>query len=297
MDLSKLHKIADLKSRAKINLFLHVNGRLDNGYHELESLFYFPDIYDDIQVFEACSVQGSQLFISGVYAYKLNSSSVDDNLIMKAYHAMRLGREDIIPELSFLLNKNLPISAGIGGGSGNAAAVIRFMNDYYDLNLVDGELISIAAKLGADVPPSLYEKPCLVSGIGDKLDFSVDMPKLHILLANPNKPVSTPEIFKMGFVNFRNKMNNVQLSFANGSELLSFLHDETCNMLEDNALKICPEIQSLKASISNLDGCLLSRMSGSGASVFGIFKDGESLREAYDVMLSKYPEYYWAVDS
>lgn len=284
--------LTTLKSRAKINLFLHVNDKLKNGYHELESLFYFPDIFDEIEIYESGM---TSIEVVGEFSEKLNSSS-SQNLILIVYNSLKAAFAEKIPNLHFKLKKNLPIAAGIGGGSGNAAVVMKFLNESYNLGLGEFQLIELAKKIGADVPPSLYEQPCLVSGIGEKLDFNVKLPELNILLVNPLKEVSTQKVFEAGSLEFVEKLNNVQYSFENASDLVDFLIAETTNSLHGNAVAICPEIKEVEKLLRGQCGCLMSRMSGSGGTVFGIFDNCANLKLSFDNLRGEYP-YYFACTS
>src|SRR5690606_20036616 len=128
-------------------------------------------------------------------------------------------------------------------------------------------MIELAKRTGSDIPPSLYEKSCMVAGVGEKLDFHVKIPKLNILLVNPLVPVSTAEVFRKGFANLKQKLNSVQYVFENQEELIEFLKTKTENSLYKNALKICPEIVVVEKIVSAQEGCLFSRMSGSGGTV------------------------------
>jgi len=269
--------VATLKPKAKVNLFLHVNGRLEGGYHELESLFYYPDIYDVIEVFES---DKEGLEIDGEFAPALLQSAAKQNLIITVYNALKNSYQETIPNLYFKLKKNLPVSAGIGGGSGNAAAILRFINHEYNLNIDEMQLIELGKKIGADVPPSLFEESCIVSGIGEKIDLNVKIPSLNILLVNPRQEVSTQTIFSRGFSRFNKKLNNVQYTFGNTQDLVNFLLEETTNDLEESAVSICPEIIKIKNILKNKDGCLISRMTGSGGTVFGIFKNPKLMEKA-----------------
>lgn len=266
------------KTYAKINLFLHVTGRRDDGYHLLESIFYFPDIFDEISFEEAPE---TFLAISGRFAKGLD---VKDNLILKAYDLLKELFPEKIPELKFNLQKNLPVSAGIGGGSANAAGVLRELNRYYKLNLSDSELCKMGVKLGADVPSCIISKTSFVSGIGENIEVIENFAKLNILLVNPLNPVSTAEIFKMGFERY---------SLPVSKEGLTLDKIKGCkNDLQENAAKILPEILDILDMIQNQSGCLISRMSGSGATCYGIFDSSESLDKAYKNLSKNKPEYW-----
>jgi len=258
--------MAKVKSPAKINLFLHILDKRSDGYHQLESLFYFPEIYDEIEIIEG-RAGGGRLQVTGRFADRLNDS-VDDNIILKTYHLLKEKFPNKIPDLSFILTKNLPVAAGIGGGSGNAAAVINALNDEYELMSLT-EMLELGKTIGADVPPMIFAKTCYAEGIGEILTEVETMPKLNILLANPLKAVSTAEIFKMGFAEKSNNME-FKTAFKNTQSVVDLL-ETTKNDLEKNAKKLCPEINDALDAISKHNGCLLTRMSGSGATCFGIF--------------------------
>ncbi len=279
--------ITKLKSKAKINLFLHVNGVYDDGYHELESLFYFPEIFDEIEVYEG---EKSGLEISGRFSNSLKQYSIEENLIMVVYNSLKAAFPKI-PNLYFKLKKQLPVSAGVGGGSGNAAVVLDFLNHNYNLGLDEFQLIDIAKRIGADVPASLFQKPCVVSGIGEKINLDIKIPELTILLVNPNKPVSTKYIFEKGFKEYNKKLGGVQFGGGDVKKLTEYLVSNTENKLQNKAIEYCPEILDLINIVSAQDGCLLSRMSGSGGTVFGIFEDQKYLNFAKDSISKSNPEF------
>ncbi len=274
-----------MKAFCKINLFLHITGKRDDGYHSLESLFYFPNIYDEIEITEG----EESLFIMGKFAHKLQGDA-ENNIIFKAYKLLQQKFPEKVPELSFLLVKNLPVASGIGGGSANAALVLRELNKRYHLGLSTIDLFKLGVKLGADVPVCILSEPCFAQGIGEVITPVPNFPKIHLVLANPNVEVSTAEIFKMGFSEFSAPVKN-NFEFSRTQSLIDFL-DGTHNDLEKNALQLCPSIHDVLADIGSQEGNLLARMSGSGATCFGIFETKDKALQAKQNIISKNPNWW-----
>lgn len=277
------------QSNCKINLFLHILGKREDGYHELESLFYFPEIYDEIEIVEGTSEK--KLEISGKFAEGLQSD-VNNNLILKSYSLLKILFSTKLPDLSFKLTKNMPVASGIGGGSANAATVLKVLNENYQLDLSPSQLYKIGARIGADVPACILDRTCFAQGIGETLSAVNEFPELNVLLVNPLTPVSTAEIFKMGFKEYSKPMK-ADLSFRTTQSLVDFL-EGTKNDLEENAKKIAPEINDVLADISAQNGCLLSRMSGSGATCFGIFDTKDNMLRAKEIISIQNPGWWVA---
>jgi 4-diphosphocytidyl-2-C-methyl-D-erythritol kinase len=282
-----------IKSHAKINLFLHIIGKRPDNYHLLESIFYFPEIYDEIEIIEGKGAKN--LEISGRFADKLVGDE-NNNLILKTYSLLKILYSTKLPDLHFKLKKNLPVAAGIGGGSANAATTLKALNEIYKLGLSDAALYKIGARLGADVPACILGRTCFVEGIGEKLSDISNFPKLNILLVNPLVPVSTAEIFKMGFGNYSASLgtNPQSLSFKSTQHLIDFL-ENTKNNLENNAIKLCPQISDIIKNISSQNGCFLARMSGSGATCFGIFESADKAKQAKLVIETQNPNFWCEV--
>jgi 4-diphosphocytidyl-2-C-methyl-D-erythritol kinase len=270
--------IFNLKSYAKVNLFLHIVGKRADNYHELESIFYFSDIYDEIYIDDSGEF-AKKFALEGEFSNRLSAQDLSNNLIFKAYNLLSSNYSQIPKNLNFKLVKNLPVSAGIGGGSSNAATIINFLNQQYKLGLNDDQLIEYAVKLGADVPASIFNQTCFVTSIGEKLRFLQDFPRLNILLVNPLIGVSTQHIFQKGFTSFSPRINFPEQNFRNQNEIIEFLEKQD-NDLYSNAVSSAPEISDVINIISAQQNCLISRMSGSGATCFGIFADKESLIKA-----------------
>ena len=277
-----------IKSHCKINLFLHIIGTRADGYHELESLFYFPEVYDEIEIIEGANAD--KLQIDGRFGAELQNNK-NENLILKTYSLLKILYGAKLPDLNFKLTKNIPIASGIGGGSANAATILKALNEKYELGLNSSQLYKIGARLGADVPACIMDRTCFARGIGEILADVGEFPDLFILLVNPLKPVSTKDIFKMGIGPAFTAPLNKQMSFKNTQNLIDFL-ETTHNDLEQNAKKLLPEINDIIGMIKFQSGCLLSRMSGSGATCFGIFETKDKALMAKENILKQNPNFW-----
>lgn len=278
---------------AKVNLFLHVTGRRQDGYHELESLFVFTAHGDEVQV-EASRAFRFQL--SGPFAQQLIDlgGGGDENLVCRAARrlAARAGRE---PDVSIRLMKNLPVAAGIGGGSADAAATLLALNEFWSLNLNMEELETVALELGADVPACLHRQPLYVQGIGDRLTPAKLGFEAAILLVNPLRDVSTPLIFsalKESRQPFNEKITEPEAFWAK----VETLEWQTTNSLQRQAVALCPEIRDVLDQLEDIDTASLVRMSGSGATCFALFQAMEEAEEAAEKLSQRRPEWWVHAD-
>lgn len=272
------------KSLAKINLFLHVMGRRNDGYHELDSLVAFTeDIYDLISI--ELSDQ-YQFVIDGPFADQLTTN---ENIIT---HSVNLLSKKYQKTSSVKINltKNLPIASGIGGGSSNAATVIKLLCDLWDLSVPDAELITISKNIGADVPMFILNKACYLNGIGEILTPVKKLPDIWAILINPGIAISTPQIFQMGLEQYYKPQTHHQYSF-NNQTLISFLKD-TQNDLYFNSLQLAPSLSNIVNTLADLEGCELSRMSGSGATCFGLFNNIQQAQTALKSLQVMFPNYW-----
>ncbi len=272
-------------AKAKVNLDLHVVRRREDGYHDLDSLVVFPDLGDGLVLEKADTLT---LAIEGPFAQALGDES--DNLVLEA--ARRLGEMvGRSPDVAITLTKRLPVSAGIGGGSADAAAALRGLVRLWDLPFSFGDLVPLAVTLGADVPVCLPSTPARMTGIGDRLAaFALPRP-LPILLANPGQPVSTPAIFK-ALTDMTGK-RRLAPEFRDEASFFDALHASE-NDLEAPARALLPEIAEVLSDIDLLPGCRLARMSGSGATCFGLFEDETSLGEAAAGLAAARPAWWVA---
>ncbi|ESZ63184.1 4-(cytidine 5'-diphospho)-2-C-methyl-D-erythritol kinase [Mesorhizobium sp. L103C131B0] len=272
---------------AKINLALHVTGRRADGYHLLESLVVFTRFGDRVEIEPA---DADRFSVSGRYA---TSVPIDDsNLVVKAREALRRqAGQQRTPPVAIRLEKNLPVASGVGGGSSDAAAVLQGLVRTWGLDIGEAELSRIGLTLGADVPMCLAAKPLVARGVGDELSLVPDFPALALVLVNPGVAVSTPDVF-----NALEKRDNEGLpplprafdfhSVRNWLEI-------TRNDLEPAAQAIQPPI-GRALSLLNRAGSGFSRMSGSGATCFGLFETGNVAKRAAAEIRSREPEWFVA---
>lgn len=251
------------KAQAKINLTLRVVGRREDGYHLLESLVAFADLADTLSL-EASGA--ASLEISGPFA--ASCGSVDDNLVLKAAAALR----GAVPGLKggrFLLEKKIPVAAGIGGGSADAAAALRLLARLNDIAPDDTRLASAALKVGADVPVCLAQRACVMRGVGELLSAPFELPQLSALLVNPCVPLSTREVFAAFTPEQAGKgyLTNIPREH---DAMIGFL-DQHGNDLTRAAIARAPVVADMLVALRALPAVRLVRMSGSGPTCFALF--------------------------
>jgi len=281
------------RARAKVNLTLHVRGRRADGYHDLESLVAFGDCADGLVLKPARTLA---LKVSGPRAAECGSLA--DNLVLKAARALA----ERVPDLrtgTFELDKHWPAAAGIGGGSADAAAALRLLAQMNGLDRDDPRTAEAARFTGADVPVCLGSSACIMRGVGEKL-AAVSMPPLSGLLINPGVPVATKDVFaalglKPGDA-FAADQRAVPIAWPQTTSLAEWLGAITAgrNDLELPALRIQPVIGDVLAALRKSAGCQLARMSGSGATCFGLFENDAATRAAERDIRARQP-HWWAV--
>ena len=267
---------------AKINLFLHVGDKRADGFHPLQSLAVFTDLGDRLAIEQGL---GLSLAIDGPFARGLDSEG--DNLVLRAARAL----DSQGAKLS--LTKNLPVASGIGGGSADAAAALRGLNQLWGLGKDDAALSDIAAGLGSDIPACVLSQPCFMEGRGEVLRPAECLPTIPMLLVNPGVAVPTKDVFAA-----LDKRSGVDMALPRGrfgdtADLLRFL-ETTRNDLETPARQIQPVIGDVLSAITALPGALLVRMSGSGATCFGIFADDDCCRRAADSLKQAHSDWWIA---
>lgn len=245
-------------ARAKVNLALHVVGRRADGYHLLDSLVVFADFGDRITVAPG---QGLRLTVTGPQGGGLAAD--DDNLCLRAARAMAG------PGAQITLEKHLPVASGIGGGSADAAATLQALARLWRVPLPDAAAV---LALGADVPVCLAGRPARMEGVGEVLSLLPPLPAAWLVLVNPGVAVSTPAVFRA-----LERRDNARLPatlprLATAEELAAFLMMQR-NDLEAPAMALAPVIGQVRSALSAQSGCLMARMSGSGATCFGLFPD------------------------
>ena len=248
---------------AKVNLYLHVTGRRADGYHLLDSLVVFAGVGDRLDV-GAADVLALELAGSGAGALEAEP----DNLVLRAARALA-AEAGIGPRARIRLAKELPVAAGLGGGSADAAATLRALQRLWGITVAPGRLAEIAAALGADVPACIASAPCRMEGIGEVLGPAPALPCYGLLLANPRVELATPAVFRArrGAFSARACLPEGWTDAAGMARDLSALSND----LEAAAESLCPAVAETLAALRALPGCLLARMSGSGATCFALF--------------------------
>ncbi|MCF6272701.1 MAG: 4-(cytidine 5'-diphospho)-2-C-methyl-D-erythritol kinase [Rhodobacteraceae bacterium] len=257
-------------ARAKVNLSLHVVGKRDDGFHLLDSIIVFPDVADELELVK------KGFSISGPFGKGLPKTG---NLVQRA--AEFLGYEGGI-----LLEKNLPVASGIGGGSADAAAALRL------ISRVTGQALPDGAALGADVPACLLSKPLRMQGVGERLTPLPPLPDFFILLVNAGAAVSTPRIFR-ALKNVNNPAGSELPQGLSTSGFFEFLATQR-NDMQAAAIEACPTIADVLAALRALPDCALSRMSGSGGTCFGLFYSAQAAHAAATALKNARPD-WWVV--
>ncbi len=277
-----------LAAPAKLNLYLHVTGRRDDGYHLLDSLIVFADLHD---VVSAAPADGLGLDVSGPFAAALATALEDapGNLVLDA--AQRLGAAAGCRQGAHItLEKNIPVAAGLGGGSADAAAALMALDRLWGLGLGTAGLGDIAAELGADVPVCLESRSAFAGGIGGELTpASVGAPWL--VIANPGRALATADVFGAFHGPFGRPARFTDEP-KDAAQLAALLRGSE-NQLTPAAVAMAPDIAELAAALAALAGCELARMSGSGASCFGLFATDAQARDGAARLTRDHPG-WWA---
>ncbi len=280
-----------LAAPAKINLYLHVTGRRSRdanafaGYHEIDSLFAFLDLHDSLAAEPADDLS---LFVSGPFAAALPRDD-PDNLVLRA--ARLLAAQAGVPAAARLtLTKRLPVAAGLGGGSADAAAALLVLNRLWKLKIGREELAGLALRLGADVPACLFGRPAFVGGIGEIVRDSPGLPPAALVLVNPGAPLSTAQVFAAYREPFSaaGRFDESPESAADLARLLA----ERGNDLTLAACRLVPEIAAALKALAVQPDCLMSRMSGSGATVFGLFETSTGAATAARTLQQANPRWW-----
>lgn len=264
---------------AKVNLALHITGRRADGYHLLDSLVVFADIADRIKVRRADTLS---LRITGPFAVDVPRG--DDNLVLRAARLLSKGQGAEIE-----LEKNLPAASGVGGGSSDAAATLRALAKLWGVKLPPTEAV---LSLGADMPVCLLARSARMRGIGEIIDLLPQPLPVNMLLVNPGVSVSTPQVFKQ-LKRLENPPLPIFPSFVSVQDVANYA--ALCrNDMEDAAIILEPVIANVLEALDHQEGCLLSRMSGSGATCFGLYASVDERDEAANRIKQAYPNWWVA---
>ena len=270
---------------AKINLTLEILGRRADGYHELASLVVFAEAGDRLW---AALGEGLRLDVEGPFARSLSS---EDNLVLKAAKLLQ-EKAGVSTGAALKLEKNLPVASGIGGGSADAAAALRALNRLWALGLSGDELAGIGTELGADVPVCIESRSAFMTGIGERLS-PVTLPEgLHLLLVNCRAPLATGDVFKaLGAGAYDGRRQEAPEPFDTFREFADWLAEHD-NDLQVPAVSLLPELEDVLGAIRVQPGCHLARMSGSGATCFGLFDDTGRLEKAVARLADARPNWW-----
>ena len=281
------------QARAKVNLTLRVNGRRADGFHDLESVVAFADCADRLTLSPGSN---SDLKMSGPLAQACGETS--DNLVLKAARLLA----ERVPDMkagSFSLDKALPVAAGIGGGSADAAAALRLLSQLNGLALDDPRIIEVAQLTGADVPVCVNSLGCVMTGVGETLQ-PLSLPTMPCVMVNPGVPVATKDVFKaLGLRNgellvgatdvlLQDHWPDAKASLEDWVEALA----ASSNDLEAPAMRVQPVIGAVIAALNATNGAWLARMSGSGATCFAIYENTAEAGRAAEKLRRDHPGWW-----
>ena len=259
-------------ARAKVNLWLKIVGRRADGYHLLDSLVAFTDLSDSLEVDPS---DGLSLALEGPEAAGIDGEA--DNLVLRAARLLA-DRAGVSPRAALSLTKHIPVAAGLGGGSADAAAALHALVDLWRVALPIEELFDLAAALGADVPMCLAGRPALVSGVGEVLRPAPPLPPCASLLVNPRRPLATPEVFAARRGPY-SVVTPVPSMWPDLAGLVGALV-ERGNDLTEAAISLRPAIADVLAALGRTEGARYAAMSGSGATCFALYDDTAAARRA-----------------
>lgn len=278
-------------ARAKINLHLHITGRAENGYHHLDSLVAFSDISDSISIIAA---NDYKLSLCGDFSDDLQiHSSPDDNLVTRATNLLsaHFGQN---PYVHITLDKTIPLGAGLGGGSADAAAVLLSLRDFWNLPASDSLLHSLASQMGSDIAACLHPHPIIMRDTGNVLLPAPKMPELHAILVNPKTPCPTPQVYKTYAASGAMFSDNITFpdTFKTVGDMCKFLNTYTRNDLTDAAISTNPDIKRVLDALHQTSDALLIRLSGSGSTCFAIFDTQSAAIAAQKQIQTKNPDWW-----
>lgn len=272
-----------IKARAKVNLTLNVLEKREDNYHKVESIFQKINLYDELYI----TKKEEKLFELSTNIEALNN---DENILFKAYMKLKQ-RYQIIKGVKVILKKNIPMQAGLAGGSTDCAAFLIAMNKLYELDLSEEELVKLGASLGADVVPCFYNQALKAEGIGDKITkINTDF-KYYFVIIKPNISFSTKMMFQK--LDQRKKIRQIN----NTENMIKALENKSIKMIADNLYNVFEDvaednqIQQIKNELLE-HGAMASLMSGSGSCIYGVFKNRDIAKQAYYTLKERYETYF-----
>jgi 4-diphosphocytidyl-2-C-methyl-D-erythritol kinase len=264
---------------AKVNLFLHVGAPGPDGYHPVCSLLAFADLGDRLTIHES-----EALTLSAHGPFAAATPTDGRNLALRAAHALIAEARRPIGPFGLSLEKQLPVAAGLGGGSSDAGAALRLTRAALGLEVSDARLIAVAAGLGADGPACLWARPVMAQGLGEQLSPAPGLPVMDAVLVNPGVPAPTPEVYRaFDAIGVFGRVDPpvAPESFESAAELAAWLAGQR-NDLQQAAIMVAPEVGAVLETLAAEPECLLARVSGSGGTCFAICAsdiEAESLAE------------------
>ena len=260
-------------------------GKRDDGYHLLDSMALFlHDLHDTLSIEKIDKLQ----FVATGLVPK--GAEGEKNLAVKAAVAMAK-LAGVKPHLRIRLEKTIPSGAGLGGGSADAAATVKALEQLWDIPLSPQERQELLLSLGADVPVCYHGKPCRFEGVGEVISAVPALPHFYLLLLWPDVHTSTKEVFEKRTAHYRDTRTAMPPIFSDLRDFVHFLQT-TNNDLQDSAEQISPAIRAARIFLEMKTGCLLARMSGSGSCVFGIFEDPALCADAQAQIHAKFPAWW-----
>ncbi|PIW29008.1 MAG: 4-(cytidine 5'-diphospho)-2-C-methyl-D-erythritol kinase [Rhodospirillales bacterium CG15_BIG_FIL_POST_REV_8_21_14_020_66_15] len=280
--------VVTVAAPAKLNLYLHVTGRRDDGYHLLDSLIAFADVGDEIKA-RAAADGSLTLAVKGPFAKGLADEA--DNLVLRAARKLR-DAAGVTAGAHMVLEKRLPVASGIGGGSADAAATLKALTRLWGVEMAEADMRALALSLGADVPVCWVGRPAFVGGIGDEIEPAPPLPAAPLLLVNARVPVSTPAVFKARSGPFQTpgRFRETPIDAAH----LAFLLQARGNGLTEAARVLCPPVAGVLAALEATDGPLLVRMSGSGGTCFALYETADAALAAAATIYDTEPDWWVA---
>ena len=285
-------------ARAKLNLYLHITGRRADGFHLLESLVGFAAIGDVVSANAAAQLT---LAVKGPFAAALEGTAADDNLVLRAAHALKAlarTRGIDVSGAAVTLDKHLPVASGIGGGSADSAAALHVLARLWRIDVSLDDLKAIGQTLGSDIPACVAGRPALMRGAGEILEAVPALPAAPLVLVNPGIAVPTPPVYKAFAAS--GALTHAARPAPTGpwtspAALVTAL-ENTTNDLEPAAISLCPAIADCLAALRG-QGALLARMSGSGATCFGVFASEAAAGQAAARIFADHPRWWSAATS
>lgn len=280
--MKRWEKAVYKKTRAKINLTLNIVNKREDGYHNIESVFQKISLYDEMYVYKTDVDNGLKIYTN------IEDLTDESNIIYKAYRLLK-DRFSQICGVEVKLKKNIPMQAGLGGGSTDCGGFIECMNKLFKLNLSKEEMKKIGQELGADVPATFYNMPVIARGIGEIIEEIKSNSKYYIIIIKPEFSCNTKEMYRK-----LDEKKNIKQN-VNTEEMKKALEKGDILEISSNLYNI------FETAVNGLDkikkdmikvGAIGSLMSGSGSAIYGIFKEKEKAKKAYRELCKKYKTYF-----